>query len=204
MKKLLLLAALFSGFSTPILAQTGYRVGDKAIDFRLKNVDGKMISLKDYKDARGFIVVFTCNHCPYAKAYEQRIIELSRKYAPMGFPLLAINPNDPAEYPEDSYESMQARAKKMKYPFPYLTDETQEIAKTYGATKTPHVYVLKKENDELTVEYIGAIDDNDRDAEKAKEKYVENAVDQLLKGEKVSVTYTKAIGCSIKWKKAKG
>jgi peroxiredoxin len=202
MKKLFIFLSLATFAAGTGFAQQGYKVGDKATDFSLKNVDGRTISMKDYPNSQGFIVVFTCNHCPYAKAYEQRIMALDRKFAPMGFPVLAINPNDPTEYPEDSYESMKTRAKSMKYTFPYLVDETQETAKAYGATKTPHVYVLKKNGSDYTVEYIGAIDDNDRDASKAKEKYVETAIDQLMKGEKVTTSSTKAIGCSIKWKKA--
>lgn len=185
-----------------LVSAQGYKPGDKATDFSLKNIDGKMVSMKDYTTAKGFIVVFTCNHCPFAKAYEQRILDLDKKYASKGFPVIAINPNDPVEYQEDSYENMQARAKLMNYTFPYLVDASQEITKAYGAAKTPHVYVLKKNGNDAIVEYIGAIDDNDRDASAAKEKYVENAIDALLKGDKVAVSTTKAIGCSIKWKKS--
>jgi peroxiredoxin len=179
---------------------TGYNVGDKAIDFKLKNVDGKMVSLADYKTAKGFIVVFTCNHCPYAKAYEDRIIALNAKYASQGYPVIAINPNDPNAIAEDSYATMQQRAKAKSYTFPYLVDSTQSIAHTYGATRTPHVFVLQKSGTDYLVKYIGAIDDNSDDATKVKEKYVENAVDNLMAGKAVDPTSTKAIGCGIKWK----
>src|SRR6185436_5967311 len=180
----------------------GYSVGDKASDFKLKNVDGKMVSLADYKDAKGFIVIFTCNHCPFAQAYEQRIADLHKKYQSKGFPVIAINPNDKTIEPTDSYENMVSRAKEKNYSFPYLYDETQENARAYGATRTPHVFVLSKKDADLKVEYIGAIDDNTDDPLAVKTKYVENAVDELLAGKKVSTNFTKAIGCSIKWRKA--
>lgn len=178
----------------------GYQVGDKASDFRLKNVDGKMVSLADYPDAKGFIIIFTCNHCPYAKAYEDRIIELNKKYAPLGYPVIAINPNDPTSYPEDSYENMQKRAKDKGYQFPYLFDENQVVFPEFGAQRTPHAFVVSKTGDVLTVEYIGAIDDNYEDPSMVQVKYVENAVNALLAGNKPDVTFTKAIGCSIKVK----
>lgn len=194
-------AAMALCFATVLYAQ-GYNVGDKAMDFRLKNVDGKMVSLADFKDAKGFIVAFTCNHCPYAKAYEQRIMELDKKYRPLGYPVIAINPNDPVAYPEDSYENMITRSKEKGYTFPYLLDETQNIARTYGAARTPHMYVLQKTSAGLEVVYIGAIDENTENAAEAKNKYVEWAVDALLKGQKPSTAFTKAVGCSIKWKKS--
>ncbi len=190
---------LFSGF---IHAQ-GYKVGDIARDFSLKNVDGKQVSLKDYgNDVNGFIVTFTCNHCPYSKAYENRIIALNNKFAPLGYPVIAINPNDPTDYPEDSFDNMVLRAKEKNYTFPYLVDETQEIAKTYGATRTPHMFVLQKTTRGLEVVYIGAIDDNTENPEAAKNKYIEAAIDALNKGQKPAVSFTKAIGCTIKWKKS--
>ncbi|MGP8214124.1 MAG: thioredoxin family protein [Bacteroidia bacterium] len=197
MKKSAFIAALLVAAA---FKPAGYSVGDKAIDFKLKNIDGKMVSLADYKDAKGFIVVFTCNHCPVAKAYEDRIIALDNKYRPLGYPLVAINPNDPNAVPEDNYETMQQRAKAKNYGFPYLVDETQNIAKTYGATCTPHVFVLQKSGTDYIVKYIGAIDDNRDDPSAVKEKYVENAVDALLAGKPITKTSTKAIGCGIKWR----
>jgi peroxiredoxin len=178
----------------------GYRVGDKVTDFKLKNVDGKMVSLADYSAAKGFIVVFTCNHCPFAQAYEQRIIELDKKFAAKGYPVIAVNPNDKDIVPEDSYEEMQARAKEKNYPFPYVYDESQEMARTYGATRTPHVYILQKDGSSLVVKYIGAIDDNTDDPSAVKTRYVENALGELLQGKSVTQDFTKAIGCTIKWK----
>jgi peroxiredoxin len=178
----------------------GYSIGDKARDFKLKNIDGNMFSLADKKDAKGFIIVFTCNHCPYAVKYQDRIIALNNKYAKLGYPVIAINPNDGTAYPEDNFDNMKKRAKSKSFTFPYLVDDTQDIAKAYGASKTPHVFVLKKVNADLIVEYIGAIDDNTEDASAVKVKYVGNAVDALLAGKPVPVTTTKAIGCGVKWK----
>ena len=178
--------------------QKGYKIGDAATDFKLKNVDEKLVSLSDYKDAKGFIVVFTCNHCPYAKAYETRIIGLNHKYAPKGYPVIAINPNDPKMEPQDSYEGMQVRAKEKGFTFPYLFDDGQKIYPQYGAVRTPHVFVLQKENGKNIVRYIGAIDDNYSDANDVSHKYVEDAVDALLSDKPVVVTSTVAIGCSIK------
>jgi len=181
--------------------KSGYEIGDSATDFKLKNVDGKMVSLSDYRDAKGYIVIFDCNTCPYSKAYNDRIIGLNKKYASKGFPVLAINANDPSLSQGDSFEEMKSQAKRKNYDFPYLVDETQDIARTYGATNTPHVFVLDKvASGDLKVAYIGAIDDNSRDASAVKKKYVEDAVDALLQSKDVPTTKTKAIGCTIKWK----
>ena len=177
---------------------SGYQPGDKATDFKLKSVDGKMYSMSDYKDAKGFIVVFTCNHCPFAVKYEDRVIELAKKYKSKGYVLLAINPNDPAAQPDDSFDKMKVRAKEKGFTFPYLFDEGQKIYPQYGATKTPHVFLLDKN---LIVKYIGAIDDNVEDASAVKEKFLENAITSLEKGQEPEVPLTKAIGCSIKVKK---
>ena len=179
-------------------AGKGYKPGDVATDFKLKNVDGKFVSLADYSKAKGFIVVFTCNHCPYAVAYEDRIITLDKKYASKGYPVIAINPNDPAAQPKDSYQAMQVRAKEKAFSFPYLFDDGQKIYPQYGATKTPHVFVLNKEKGKNVVRYIGAIDNNYADAADVSERYVEAAVDALLAGKEVKQTTTAAIGCSIK------
>ncbi len=190
----LLIALLWAG--API--KDGYDVGDTAADFKLKNVDGKFVSLSDFKAAKGFIVIFDCNTCPYSKAYNERIIALNNKYASNGFPVVAINSNDASQSSGDSYDEMVKIAKKKEYNFPYLIDETQSVAKSFGATNTPHVFVLTKE---LKVTYIGAIDDNARKPESVTKKYVENTVDALLAGQAVSVTKTKTIGCGIKWKR---
>ncbi|MDN3492586.1 thioredoxin family protein [Winogradskyella bathintestinalis] len=176
----------------------GYNVGDKATDFSLENIDGKMVSLSDYTEAKGFIITFTCNTCPYAVAYEDRIEALNKKYAPKGFPVIAIMPNNPEVKPGDNMEAMQRRAKEKGFTFPYLMDKGQEIYPQYGATKTPHIYVLEKTTNGNEVKYIGAIDDNYKNADAVKEKYVENAVDALLNGKDIKVKETRAIGCTIK------
>jgi peroxiredoxin len=197
------LVAIVAGFFllASFKPEAGLNVGDKATDFKLKNVDGKEVSLSgNYKDAKGVIVVFTCNHCPFAKKYEDRVLALDKKYKGLGYPVVAINPNDPAKESEDSYENMQKRSKEKSYSFPYLFDETQATAHAYGATRTPHIYILQKAGSDFVVKYIGAIDDNSDDAKAVKEKYAENAVDALLAGKPVATTKTKAVGCTIKWK----
>lgn len=179
----------------------GYKVGDEAADFQLKNIDGKMVSLRNFEGAKGFIVVFTCNHCPYAKSYEERITELDKTFKDSGYPVIAINPNDPKVQPEDSFENMINRAKEKGFTFPYLMDEGQKVYPQYGATKTPHVFVLQKEGKKNIVKYIGAIDNNYENASEATEHYVKDAVNALLKNEEVKISKTVAIGCSIKVKK---
>ena len=138
----------------------------------------------------------------FDKKYEDRLIKLNNITTPKGYPLVAINSNDADQYPEDSFENMQVRAKEKGFNFPYLHDETQEVARTYGATKTPHVFVLAKEKGAFVVKYIGAIDDNTDDEAAVKMKYVENAIDALTTGNSIDPELTKAIGCSIKWKKS--
>jgi peroxiredoxin len=172
---------------------TGYKVGDVAADFKLKNVDGKMVSLANYKSAKGFIVVFTCNHCPYAKAYESRIMDLDK--------IIAISPNDPVSEPADSFDNMKKLAAQKGYSFPYTIDETQDVTRMYGAKATPHAYVLQKTAKGNVVQYIGAIDNDTENTNPAKVKYVETAVNALLSGKTIETTSTKAIGCTIKWKK---
>ncbi|RKE98188.1 thioredoxin family protein [Ichthyenterobacterium magnum] len=176
----------------------GYHIGDIATDFSLENIDGKKVSLSDYKKAKGFIVVFTCNTCPYAVAYEDRVEALNKKYADKGYPVIAIMPNNTDVKPGDNMEAMKARAKAKGFTFPYLMDEGQKIYPQFGATKTPHVYVLEKTKKGNQVKYIGAIDDNYQDAEAVNTKYVENAVDALLFGKEIKEKKTRAIGCSIK------
>lgn len=179
----------------------GYKVGDHATDFKLKNVDGKTVSLSDFPNAKGFIVVFTCNNCPYSKAYQERIIALDQKFKAQGFPVIAINPNDPAVEPADSYDAMVVKAKDKGYTFPYLFDPQHVVYKSYGATNTPHAFVLNKDaQGKLVVKYIGAIDDNYQDASAVKKPYIENAVKSLLSGKDPETSLTKAIGCGVKSK----
>ena len=176
----------------------GYKVGDIATDFSLKNIDGKMVSLADYKKAKGFIIIFTCNTCPVSVRNEDRILALDKKYKNSGFPVIAINPNNPAVQPGDSYELMKVRAKEKGFTFPYLFDDGQKIFPQYGASATPHVYILQKEKEGLKVKYIGGIDNSSRNPDTVTIKYAENAIDALLEGKPIEVTKTRAIGCSIK------
>ncbi len=182
-------------------AQNGYQVGDVASDFSLKNVDGKNVSLASYANAKGYIVVFTCNTCPVAKAYQDRVEALNKTYAAKGYPVIAINTNDPVASPGDSYVKMQERAKEKNFSYAYLEDPDHVYTKKFGANKTPHVFVLQKTAKGNEVAYIGAIDNDQEETNASRTVYVQDAINALLVGKKPAVTSTKAIGCSIKWKK---
>ena len=197
---LIFVAAFAMGFTaaTEHNLEDGYEVGDVAADFSLKNVDGTMVSLSDFDSAKGFLIIFTCNTCPYAQAYEDRIIALDANYKQQGVPIIAINPNDPSAKPGDSFAKMKERAINKGFSFPYLIDEGQNIYPQYGATRTPQVFLLEKTAKGNVVKYIGAIDDNYQDASQVDEKFVENAVDAMLAGNEINPKTTKAIGCGIK------
>lgn len=196
-QKFLFSAMLALFFSSSLLAQ--YEVGDKVKDFKLKNTDGQYVSLSDYKDAEGFIVVFTCNTCPFAKKYEQRIINLDKKYAKKGYPVVALNPNCTRKKPGDSMKSMEDRSRDKDYTFAYLKDEGQKVAKKFGAERTPEIFLLDKKNNGLYLVYTGTIDNNVDNPSKADEHYVEDAVKSLMTGKEIALAKTKAIGCTIKW-----
>lgn len=166
-------------------------------DFSLKNVDGQSVSLKNYPNAKGFIVVFTCNHCPFAKLYPPRLNALNEKYAKLGVPLLAISSTDTITYEEDTYGMMVEKAQREKFNFPYLFDGEQRVAKDFVAQKTPHAFVIWKEYNKWVVKYNGAIDDNGMEPEKVENRYVERAVEALLAGKPVAEKETKSIGCQI-------
>lgn len=178
-----------------------YDIGDVVSDFTLKNFDGKMVSLSDYDDAKGVILIFDCNTCPYSRIYNTRIIALNAKYANKGFPVVTVNPNHPELSPGDSFQEMVAQAKKKKYTFPYLYDESQQVARSFGASNTPHVFILKNENDKFKVAYTGTIDNNSGNPAAVTQNYVEQAVDALIDEKAIPTTRTKAIGCGIKWKR---
>jgi peroxiredoxin len=198
-----IISSFFIFVAVNLLAAEGYKVGDKAADFKLKNVDGRFVSLANYPKAKGFVVVFTCNNCPYAKAYQDRILAIDKEYREKGFPVIAINPNDPTVEPGDSYEAMVVRAREKAYTFPYLYDDQHEVFRKYGATRTPHFFILEKNDQgELIVRYIGAMDDNYQDAGAVKQRYVENALDALLGNQEPEPNFTKAIGCGVKTKTA--
>lgn len=202
-KHIIIAAGLLAVAAFKPSATSGYKPGDAAADFKLLNVDSSMVSLSGYQGSpKGFIVVFTCNHCPFSIAYEDRIIALHNKYAAQGYPVVAVNPNDAEQYPSDSYPEMRKRAAEKAFPFVYLHDATQEVARTYGAERTPHVFVLQKQADgSMVVKFVGAIDNNSNDAAAADKKYVEDAVDALLAGKDPAVNFVKAVGCGVKWKK---
>ena len=195
------LVAIFAFKNEPSpVADKGYAIGDVVTDFKLKSTSGGVTSMAENRSAKGYIIVFTCNHCPFSKAYESRVMALDKKYASQGYPVLAINPNDPAAYEEDTFENMQAVAKSKGYTFEYLQDEAQSVARAFGAARTPSAYVVKREGDKFIMQYIGGIDDNTQDANGVTKRYIEDAVNSLLAGKPVVVNMTKSVGCAIKWK----
>lgn len=175
-------------------------LGSSVSDFELKNVDGKLVSLKDYKSAKGFIVIFTCNHCPFAKLYTKRYNDLSTKFSKLNVPLLAINSMDTLLYEEESFALMQKKAKHEKFNFPYLSDVTQSVGRQFGANHTPQAYVIWKEDNKWVVKYSGSIDDNGEHPEKAK-PLIANAVNELLQNKPVSEPETDSFGCRIFYRK---
>lgn len=193
------LILLFSVITLTVNAQIKtLTVGEIAPAISLKNVDNKQVSFEDYPNAKGFIIVFTCNTCPVAQAYEQRIIELSKNMTPLGYPVIAINPNDPAVAAGDSFVKMQDRSKAKKYPFPYLFDAGQTITNLYGATRTPHLFLAQKTDKGLVIKYTGAIDDDQGDSNPSRNKFVEDAVKALNANQTPAITSTKAIGCMVR------
>lgn len=200
MKKYVLLAAL--ALSIVTLSSQPISVGSKAPEFSLKNIDGTTVSLSDYSNEKGVIVIFSCNPCPYVIAYESRMIELHNKFAPQGYPVVFINPNDAEKQPADSMDAMMVRAEEKGYPFPYLKDEDQSIYRAYGATRTPEIFLLQNNgNGNFIVKYTGTVDDNYKDASNVNNSYAVNAVEALLAGNNPDPATTVAIGCSIVSKK---
>lgn len=181
------------------LYKGGYEVGDKVEDFQLKNVRGEMISMANFKSAKGFIVIFDCNTCPFSQAYLERIKALHAMYSDQGYPVIAINSNDPNRSPGDTFEKMISYADDNNYRHNYVYDHDQTVATAFGATNTPQVFLLQKQEDDYVLVYTGAIDNNTKDASAADKKYVEDAMTSILKGENPAMTKTKAIGCTIKW-----
>lgn len=186
--------------TTSLFAQSsnGYALGDAVENFTVKSTDNRSISLADYRSQKGLIVVFSSNHCPFSHVYEERIQALNQQFAAQGYPVLAIMPNDPGVYEEDSFVNMQRRAKEQNYSYPYAIDETQQTTRRFGASRTPQAFVLKQNSGQFIVEYMGAIDDNPQDCDSVKRKYLEEAVASLLAGRPVATPITKAIGCAVK------
>jgi peroxiredoxin len=201
MKKIILLFTLaLSAFLAQAQTGTTLKAGDAAPDFKLKNVDNKEVSFGSFPNAKGYIVVFTCNTCPYAVGYEQRIIDLDKKFKPQGYPVIAINPNDPEASTADTFNKMQDLAKEKKYPFPYLFDAGQKITDEYGAKRTPHIFIVSKTAKGNVVEYVGAIDNDPEGTKAEKVKYAEDVIASLKSEQKPAVTQTKEIGCTVKRK----
>lgn len=174
--------------------------GKTISDFELRNVDNTLLKLSDYKDAKGFIVVFTCNHCPFAKLYPQRLNAMNEKYKSLGVPLIAINSMDTLVYEDESFVLMQEKANTEHLNFPYLYDPQQRVGKNFGAEHTPQAFVIWKEQNHWLVKYSGAIDDNGEHPELAK-SFVTQAVDELLQGKAVSTAKTQSFGCRIFYRK---
>lgn len=174
------------------------KIGDPIPEFNLKAVDGKFYALQDFKEASGLIVIFSCNHCPYVQAYEERIKSIQSDYKTKGIQVIAISSNDVDSYPEDSFENMKLRSDEKQFNFPYLWDETQQLAKDFGATHTPEIFLFDKER---KLVFHGKIDDNWNDEKSIRQKYLRSALDEMLTGNQITVPETFTIGCTIKWKK---
>jgi len=173
------------------------KIGDPVPSFRLTGIDGKYYGLEDFKDKKVVIVMFSCNHCPTVKAYESRFVELQRSYEDKGVVLIAINSNDDKKYPEDSFENMKIRARERGFNFPYLRDESQVVARAYGAERTPEVFVS---DEKRILRYHGRIDDNVYEPGQVRQRYLRDALDAILKGRKIPLEETEPVGCTIKWK----
>ena len=171
--------------------------GSRAPGFDLPGVDGTQHALDEFRDRKVVVVVFSCNHCPYVKAYEDRTITTQKDYANRGVAFVVISANDARQYPDDSFENMVKRAKEKGYNFPYLYDESQEVARAYGAERTPEFFVL---DDQRVIRYHGRLDDNVEEPEKARAHYLRDALDAVLAGKPVATADTPPVGCTIKWK----
>ena len=187
-------------FVTDKDSSSGYQIGEFVDDFKLQNVDGKMIALSNYKNKKGCILIFSCNTCPWVKLYESRIIALHNKFDVEGYPVLTVNSNDSKKSPGDSFEQMKLRSKRMGYTFPYLWDQNQKIAIAFAATNTPQVFLLNNVDGKFRLEYVGAIDDNPRDSESVQINFVEQVIEALVDNREIEIKKAKAIGCTIIWK----
>ena len=173
------------------------QIGDAAPDFDLPGVDDKRYTLDSFRDARLLVVVFSCNHCPYVVGSEDRMIDFANRHGPRGVRLVAINSNETDNHPGDSFDHMVKRAAERRFPFPYLRDESQDVARAYGALRTPHYYVFDADRRLL---YTGRMDDSPRVPGSEKTHELADAVEALLAGRKPAVEVTNPIGCNVKWK----
>jgi peroxiredoxin len=177
-------------------------VQKEILDFRLTSTSGNEVSLSDYPDAVGFVIVFTSNNCPFAKLYPSRLNELNDIYKPKGIPLIAIRSTDVSLMPDDAFDKMIKLVKRERLNFPYLADDKQDVAKNFHAEKTPHAFVIWKVNDKWIIKYSGAIDDNGAEPAKVQHAYVKEALNELIAGKEVSNPITRSVGCTIKYKTA--
>ena len=172
-------------------------LGAPAPDFRdLPGVDGRTYSRTDFAGKKALVVVFSCNHCPYVQAYEDRINAIAREYAPKGVALVAINANDVKAYPDDNFDAMVTRARQKGFVFPYLRDDTQQVASAFGAECTPEVFIVDRAG---TICYHGGIDDNYKEPDRVTAHHLRNAIEDIIAGRPIAEPQTRAMGCSIKW-----
>ena len=172
------------------------QLGAAAPDFNLPGVDGKNGSLASFANAKLLVVMFTCNHCPYVVGSDDRVKKFFQDYAAKGVALVGINSNETKNHPDDSLEKMKERAKKLAFPWPYLRDESQQVALAYGALRTPHFYVFDAQR---KLRYTGRMDDNPRTPGQEKTRELRDAIDAMLAGKKPPVELTNPIGCNVKW-----
>ncbi len=192
------IASLMAQAQTPVAK--GYAVGDAVADFQVRNITNQFVNLADYANQKGVVVVFMANHCPFSKAYEDRLMAVHNKFAAQGYPVLAVQASDVTIYPEDAFEVVQSRSRDRSFPFPYTIDESQSVARAFGATRTPQTFVLTRTNGKFVVQYMGAIDDNPQDAAGVQKHYLDDALVSLTTGRVIQTNTTRPIGCAVKWK----
>lgn len=197
--KRILVGAVAAALS--LSAAFGLGIGDKApsTGVKMKSVDGKEVSIKEAAGEKGTLVVFSCNHCPYVKAWQERIAAIGNDALARSVGVIVINSNDPKNHEEDGYEEMKARAQLLGFKFPYVVDKTSDVARNFGATRTPEIFLFSKEE---TLVYHGAIDDAQKPAD-VQQHYLKDAIDALVSGKEVAVKETKSVGCSIKFRASK-
>lgn len=178
------------------MTNASLKIGDKLPEFTLIATNGRECNLYEFEESKIIVVMFTCNHCPYVQAYEERLIKLQKDFSDKWVTFVAINSNDDKNYPEDSFENMKIRAKEKGYNFPYLRDETQEIAKTFGASHTPEIFVFDQNR---ILRYHGKIDDNWQKPDKVTKEYLREVITALLEGKPIENPENQAIGCTVKW-----
>lgn len=193
-----LVASLTVQAQTPVAKS--YAVGDAVAEFQVRNITNQFVNLADYTAQKGVVVVFMANHCPFSKAYEDRLMVIHNRFATQGYPVLAVQASDVTVYPEDAYEVVQSRSRERGFPFPYTIDENQLVARAFGATRTPQVFVLTRTGGKFVVQYMGAIDDNPQDAAGVQKHYLNDALVSLTTGRVIQINTTRPIGCAVKWK----